>query len=195
MIVGGTGFYLWSFLQGFTFPKLPADAELRGRLKKELDEVGNIQMYEKLEKCDPAAAEKIHPNDTKRIIRALEVYEKLGRPISDVEKGVPAAEKYALHLVGLTMPRDKLYKRIEERIDQQIERGLIQEVKELAARGYGMELPSMQALGYKEAMEYIQGGWSKEKMISELKKRTRNFAKRQYVWFRRFPGVEWIEAG
>ncbi|MFH1347596.1 MAG: tRNA (adenosine(37)-N6)-dimethylallyltransferase MiaA [Candidatus Margulisiibacteriota bacterium] len=201
IIVGGTGLYLWTLLEGYSFPLAPADKTIRQKLeKKDL-----AKLYSKLKEVDPQAAEKIHPNDKKRIIRALEVYELTGYPISKLQRTQNSALRTPHStLIGITMPREELYRRIEERVDQMVENGLIDEVKGLLAKGYAKDLPSFQALGYKEVIEYLDGKWPKEKMIEELKKRTRHFARRQMTWFKRFSAkggsasggnnVKWFDA-
>jgi len=192
IIVGGTGLYLWALLEGFSFPITPADKELRARLEKEEISV----LYSRLSTVDSQAAGKIHPNDKKRLIRALEVYELTGKPISQLQEPLRRAGAGSdLKLIGLNLPREILYERINRRVDSMIEKGLIEEVKGLLDQGYHKGLPSMQALGYKEVIDYLDGKWSKEEMIAELKKRTRNFARRQMTWFRRFKSVRWLEAG
>ena len=195
IIAGGTGFYLWAFLEGLPFPALTVNAAIREKLLDEAENKGGEHLYEKLRKSDPAAAQKIHPNNTKRVIRALEVLELSGRPFSSFERGVGANEKYSLSITGLTMPREQLHKRINARVEKFMARGLTSEVRELLEKGYSAQLPSMQALGYKETIQYLHGEWDEKKLIGEIKKRTRHFAKRQYVWFRRFEDVEWLEAG
>ena len=191
IIVGGTGLYLWSLLEGFSFPIIPADKELRERLEKE----PLAELYSRLLTVDPDAAIKIHPNDKKRIIRALEVFELTGKPISKLQEPRRSVAGSPPLLIGLNLPREELYSRINQRVDSMIEKGLIDEVKGLLAKGYSKALPSFQALGYKEVVEYLDGKWNKEQMIEELKKRTRNFARRQMTWFRRFKNVRWVEAG
>jgi len=195
IIAGGTGLYLWTLLEGYSFPIAPADKGLRQRLEKEQ----LTTLYSRLTTIDPAAAEKIHANDKKRIVRALEVYELTGKPISQLQKmrsDTPhlsvGYNKYLL--IGLTMPREQLYQRINTRVDQMIQKGLIKEVEGLLAKGYSKDLPSFQALGYKEVVKHLSGAWDKETMIKELKKRTRNFARRQLTWFRRFSDVKWFDA-
>ncbi len=190
IIVGGTGLYLWALIEGFSFPITPADKELRMRLEKELLST----LYSRLSTIDPAAAEKIHPNDKKRIIRALEVYELTGKPISKLQEPRRSVAGSDYTLLGLTLPRDKLYEHINQRVDQMIAKGLIEEVQGLLAKGFSNTLPSFQALGYKEVVEYLDGKWTKEQMIEELKKRTRNFARRQMTWFKRFKSVVWFES-
>ena len=191
IIAGGTGLYLWSLLEGYSFPIVKADPALRERLSKEpLD-----KLYKRLQKVDPKAAEKIHANDKKRILRALEVLELTGTAISSAQKKRATGNgKLKTVLIGLNLPREELYKRIEERVDKMIENGLIKEVKGLLANGYSKDLKSFQALGYKEACKYLDGTWDKAKMIEELKKRTRHFARRQLTWFRRFKDIKWFSA-
>ncbi len=193
IIVGGTGLYLWALLEGYSFPMAPADKEIRGKLEK----LPLSTLYAQLTTIDPEAAKKIHPNDKKRIIRALEVYELTGEPISKLQENRTQNTEHRTQdtiLIGLILPREELHLRINKRVDQMIAEGLIDEVKGLLAKGYSKDLPSFQALGYKEAVNYLDGKWSKEEMITELKKRTRNFAKRQMTWFKRFKNVKWFEA-
>ncbi len=190
IIVGGTGLYLWAFFEGFSFPIAAADKEIRRQLEKE----SLSDLYSRLSRIDPKAAKKINANDKKRIIRALEVFELTGTPITEAQKREPKISFSDLPiLIGLNFAREELYKRINERVDGMIAKGLIQEVKSLLAKGYSKELPSFQALGYKEVVEYLDGKWTKEKMLEELKKRTRNFARRQMTWLRRFKNVKWFE--
>ena len=190
IIVGGTGLYLWALLEGFSFPITPADKDLRTKLEKE----PLSTLYSRLTTVDSAAASKIHPNDKKRIIRALEVYELTGNPISKLQKtGKRANGLTGTRLIGLNLDREKLYEKINRRVDLMIEKGLIDEVKGLLAKGYCKSLPSMQALGYKQVIDHLNGKYSKEEMIEELKKKSRNFARRQMTWFRRFKDVNWFD--
>jgi len=193
IIVGGTGLYLWSLVEGFSFPITSADKELRARLET----IPTATLYSQLSTIDPVASAKIHPNDKKRLMRALEVFELTGKPISELQKlrideprRSVAGSKYSLFC--LTLPRDLLYKRIEERVDAMLAQGLVKEVRGLLAR-YSPTLTSLQALGYKEVVEYLEGRWNKETMVAELKKRTRNFSRRQLTWFRRFKGAIWLD--
>jgi tRNA dimethylallyltransferase len=190
IIAGGTGLYLWTLLEGYSFPVAPADKELRQRLEKE----PLTTLSSRLSTIDPQAAAKIHPNDKKRIVRALEVYELTGIPISKIQQTRDSRQvtRDAM-LIGLNLPREALYKKIDQRVDQMVEKGLIEEVEGLLAKGYTKGLPSFQALGYKEVVAYLNGKWSKEEMINELKKRTRIFARRQMTWFKRFKDVKWFE--
>ena len=194
IIVGGTGLYLWSLIEGFSFPIVPADKELRTRLEEE--PLANL--YSRLSTIDPAAAEKIHSNDKKRIIRALEVCTLTGKRISELQQARGNSPHLSVGnrqpiLIGLNLFREELYRRINERVDQMIEKGLIEEVQSLLRKGYAKDLPSFQALGYKEVVEFLEGKWTREQMIEELKKRTRHFARRQMTWFKRFKSVRWFE--
>ncbi len=193
IIVGGTGLYLWSLLEGFSFPIIEANKEVRERLEA----IPTATLYSQLGTIDPKACEKINQNDKKRIIRALEVFELTGMPISLIqESGKRKTEngKQGNILIGLTLPREELNTRINTRVDNMMEKGLIDEVRGLIEKGYSKDLRSFQALGYKEVVQYLDGTWAKEQMIEELKKRTRNFAKRQMTWFKRFQNVKWFEA-
>jgi len=187
IMVGGTGLYLNAWLNGFSFPIAAGDLEVRSILESEPLEV----LYQKLVKADPKAAEKIHQNDKKRIVRALEVYAITGKPISELQKKGDSFSKDN-NIIGLDLPREKLYERINNRVDNMIKLGLVAEVQGLLKKGYSKDLQSMQALGYKEVIDYLEGKYSKEEMIEELKKRTRNFARRQMTWFRRFENVRWL---
>ena len=189
IITGGTGLYLWALLEGFSFPIIPADKKLREQLEKEQ----SSELYSRLKENDQKSAEKIHPNDKKRIIRALEVYKLTGKPISQ-SAGKRATGLANSLIIGLNTEREKLYKRINQRVDLMIAKGLIDEVKQLMEKGFGKDLPSMQALGYKEVINYLEGKYSKEEMIEELKKRTRNFARRQMTWFKRFKTCVWFDS-
>ncbi len=198
IIVGGTGFYLWALLKGFSFPIIPADKELRARLEKE----SVSTLYSRLSTIDSKAAEKIHPNDKKRIIRALEVYELTGKPISEFQKN-KVSDSLRLNmrghhisplLIGLILPREELYAHINQRVDSMLEKGLIKEVQNLLAEGCSKNLSSFQALGYKEVVSYLEGKYNFEEMVALLKKNTRKFAKRQITWFKRFENIRWFDS-
>lgn len=188
IIVGGTGLYLWALLNNFSFPIAPKDTNIR----KELSKKDAPTLHEKLKEIDQESSKRIHPNDKKRIIRALEVFMLTKKPLSQWQKKGPDWERY--QLIGLTLPRETLYKKIELRVETMIENGLFDEVRSLLEMGYSPTLPALQAIGYKEAIESFQGKTSLNEAIAKIKKNTRNFAKRQMVWFRRFSNVEWIES-
>ncbi len=189
IIVGGTGLYIKSLLEGYSFPIAKADPKIREKLEKQ----PLTTLYSQLTTLDPDSAKKIHPNDKKRIIRALEVYEITGKPISTLQKErKPRRLAAGFKLIGPNLPREKLYKRIEKRVDLMLEKGLIDEVKGLLKKGYTRDLKSMQALGYKEVIDYLDNKYSYDDMVKLLKQKTRNFARRQMTWFNRFDNVNWL---
>lgn len=195
IIAGGTGLYIRAVIDGLNIPAAGIDTELRARLKQEAEEKGGERLHERLAEVDPATAERLHPNDVKRIIRALEVYEQSGRPMSEiVEETRPKTPRYPGALIyGLTMDREKLYGRIEARVDELIERGLAEEVRQLLSKGYDVNLPAMQGLGYKEIAGCLKGEYDINYAVLLLKQSTRRFAKRQYTWFRADKRIRWID--
>ncbi|MBI5400365.1 tRNA (adenosine(37)-N6)-dimethylallyltransferase MiaA [Candidatus Saganbacteria bacterium] len=192
IMVGGTGLYINAWLNGFSFPPVAEDEEIR----KRLEFLPASTLHAQLSAVDPMAATKIHPNNKKRLIRALEVYEATGRPISELQENRRSKIENRTEeniLIGLNLPRDLLYQRINQRVDEMIATGLIEEVEGLLKQGFTSQLRSLQALGYKEVIAYLDGKWAKEEMIVELKKRIRHFARRQLTWFRSFENVKWFE--
>ena len=193
IIVGGTGLYLNALIEGYSFPEIKKDIEVRKRLEGESKQFGSLHLYERLKKIDPETAANIHYNDTKRIIRALEVYELTGKPMSELRTKDEENIQFKPVIIGLNMDRHQLYKRIEARIDEMLAKGLIDEVKSLIAEGYDRKLTSMQAIGYKEVAEHLHGKYTYDELVNILKQNTRNFAKRQITWFRRFKDVNWFD--
>lgn len=193
IVVGGTGLYLNALIEGYAFPVIEANKEIRERLEGEAKSFGSLHLYERLKKVDPDSASNIHYNDLKRIIRALEVFEMTGKPISQLKSKDEENLPYETVIVGLDMDRKKLYERIEERIDGMLKAGLIDEVKGLITEGYDKKLTSMQAIGYKEVAEHLHGKYTYDELVNILKQNTRNFAKRQMTWFRRFKNVNWFD--
>ncbi|HET6947119.1 MAG TPA: tRNA (adenosine(37)-N6)-dimethylallyltransferase MiaA [bacterium] len=190
LLVGGTGLYIRAVVEGFTIPAVPPDHELRRRLE-ETEQHAPGTLHARLAAVDPAAAARIHPRNARRLIRALEVFARTGRPISTLqERGEPLRRTLQ---IGLTMAREALYRAIDDRVDAQIAAGLVEEVRGLLARGYAPSLPSMTGLGYKEIAAHLDGGIPLEEAIRTLKRRTRRFAKRQYTWFRADPRIRWID--
>lgn len=195
VIVGGSGLYVRAAIDGLDL-SVPADnPKLRSKLEDEARIYGKEYVHEKLVKVDPAAAERIHPNNLKRVIRALEIYESTGTPASVFfDKDSRRESRYPdASFFGLTMDRDKVYERIDRRVDAMVEAGLVEEVKDLLDRGLDSSLSSMQGLGYKEMVGYLQGQYSLDEAIALLKKNTRRFAKRQYTWFRADSRIKWID--
>ncbi len=196
VLAGGTGLYLRVLLEGFGLTSSPPDTALRERLNREADERGSPALHARLRALDPAAAERIHPNDRVRTIRALEVCLTSGVPITTLQardaaqRSARPARKFAL-----TAERDELYRRIDERVDAMIHAGLEQEVRRLLDAGYSPELPPMRSLGYKEMTAYLRGETDMETAVEGVKRETRRFAKRQLTWFRADPELTWIDVG
>jgi tRNA dimethylallyltransferase len=192
-IVGGTGLYIESLCYGFRFSEAVADEAFRSEQDAYAEEHGAEALHARLAAVDPASAERLHPNDRRRIIRALEIYHQTNVPLSDSLAGQKKESPYDLCLIGLTMDRKILYKRIEDRIDQMLAEGLVLEVQGLLERGYGRSLVSMQGLGYKEIAAYLEGETTLEEAVVLLKRDTRRFAKRQLSWFRHMKEIQWID--
>ena len=194
LLVGGTGQYVWALLEGWKVPRLPPQREVRRALEERAAREGAEALHRELARVDARAAERIDPRNVRRVIRALEVYQASGRPISHwQEKGPPAWETLIL---GLTCPRDELYRRIDARVDGMIEAGLVEEVRELLARGYGPSLPSMSGIGYGEVCQYLAGELSLEAAVARIKTASHRLARQQGTWFRREdPRIRWLEVG
>jgi tRNA dimethylallyltransferase len=190
-VVGGTGLYIKVLTQGlFASPQI--NSTVRKRLKQEAEEKGVDFLYQRLMSVDPETASHLHPHDLFRTIRALEIIDSTGIPISFYRAQHRFGEKpYRTLKIGLEMNRGMLYRRIAERVDQMVERGFLQEVKRLIEMGYSPELKPMQSLGYKQMVKYIlkQTGWTEA--IGQMKRDTRHYAKRQWTWFRADPEIEW----
>ena len=193
-VVGGTGFYIKALVHGL-FQAGSADHNARARLKEEAAAKGADVLYKRLRQYDPDAAEKIHPNDTYRIIRAIEIYEKTGKTISEHrhEHRFSDARFRALK-IGLDTGRDILYDRINRRVDAMIAEGFADEVRMLLDRGYSEDLKAMQSIGYRHITEFIRGRLSYDEALRILKRDTRRYAKRQLSWFRSDSEVVWKEA-
>lgn len=192
-IVGGTGLYIESVCYDFQFSEGGSDETYRRELNDLADRYGEEALHDRLKEVDPGSAERLHPNDRRRIIRALEVYHLSGISMSEHLAGQKKQSPYELFMVGLTMEREILYKRIEERIDQMVEMGLVREVEGLLERGYTTDLVSMQGLGYKEIAGFVHGSYDLPLAVDLLKRNTRRFAKRQLSWFRRMKEIRWID--
>ena len=193
IIVGGTGLYIESLIYGIEFQ----DEKIDEQYRKQLDTIAEIEGLEKLyceaTKIDPQAMEKISKNDKKRIIRVLEIYHKTGKTKTEQEIESRKTEiKYNYKSFAITMDRNKLYQRIEKRVDQMIENGLIQEVENIRKK-YNKFPTAMQGLGYKEVIEYLENKTTKEEMVEKLKKETRHYAKRQLTWFRKYKEIIWLD--
>ena len=194
IIVGGTGFYIQGLLYDIDFSKQDADYEYRMELEAFAKEHGAQALHERLREIDPASYEAIHANNIKRVIRALEYYHLSGKPISEHNEQERQKESpYHFAYFVLNDDRKNLYDRIEKRIDVMMEQGLLEEVTRLKQMGCHKDMVSMQGLGYKEILAYLDGECSLEEAVDLLKKETRHFAKRQLTWFRRERDVIWFD--
>jgi len=194
IVAGGTGLYINSLVYNISFSETVCDEKLRSELKQLAEEKGNRCLYERLKELDPEAAARIHENDVKRIIRAIEVYTHTNKTISEhvrLSRLEPAPYRYIIF--GLNWDREKLYRRIDERVDKMIRQGLVDEVKKLKAMGFDKGSTAMQAIGYKEILGYLKGEYSLEEAIDILKRNTRRYAKRQLTWFRRMNEIIWLD--
>lgn len=194
IIVGGTGFYIQALLYDVNFSEQNANTEYRKELEHLAEEKGAEYLHKMLKEVDEASAEAIHANNRKRVIRALEFYHLTGTKISEhneTEKQKTSPYNFAYFV--LTDNRKHLYERIEKRIDMMIKNGLVEEVQKLKDMGYHREMVSMQGLGYKEILDYLDGKMTLEEAVSLIKKETRHFAKRQLTWFRRERDVIWFD--
>ncbi len=195
ILVGGTGFYIQALLKDVCFEEEKGEKDYRHYLE-ELEAEKEGILYEKLKACDPLSAEGIHPNNKKRVIRALEFYHENGYPISEHnarEKERRSPYRFAYFV--LNQDRKILYERIEKRVDQMMEEGFLEEVSFLKEKGYDRSLVSMQALGYKQLLAYLDGEYSLEEAIYRIKRDTRHFAKRQLTWFRREEDAVFFDKG
>lgn len=194
IIVGGTGFYIQALLYDIDFCEQDADENFREEMQVFADNYGAEALHEKLKEIDPVSYETIHANNVKRVIRALEYYHLSGKPISKHnEEEKQKQSPYNFVYFVLNDNREKLYERIEKRIDIMLDMGLIDEVKKLKDMGYHRDMVSMQGLGYKEILDYLDGKCTLEEAIYILKRDTRHFAKRQLTWFKREKEVTWID--
>lgn len=193
IVVGGTGFYIQALLKDIDFDESSGELPCRKELEETARREGGAVLYERLKQVDPESAEAIHPNNVKRVIRALEFYQETGQPISlhnreQKEKQPPYTYAYFV----LNDDRARLYERIDRRVDRMVEQGLVEEVRWLKEHGYDRSLVSMQGLGYKELFPYLDGTCSLEEAVEIIKRDTRHFAKRQITWFKREPDVIWL---
>lgn len=193
ILVGGTGFYIQAIVKDIDFTKNEENTEIRAKWELFAREQGAEALHQELAKVDPKSAETIPAGNVKRVVRALEFYELSGTPISEHNEEQKVKESpYQFAYFVLNDHRELLYERIEQRIDEMLEEGLVAEVKGLKDRGFTKNMVSMQGLGYKEILDYLDGNLTLEEAVYILKRDTRHFAKRQLTWFRREPEVSWI---
>lgn len=193
ILAGGTGFYIQSVLYDIDFTETKEDDAFRCELEQFAKEQGNDALFERLRRIDPKSCEILHANNIKRVIRAIEFYEKTGKPISEHNEEQHEKESpYQFVYFVLNDERPLLYAKIEKRVDTMLEAGLVEEVQKLKDMGCTRNHISMQGLGYKEILEYLDGGCTLDEAVYRIKRDTRHFAKRQLTWFRREKDVTWI---
>ncbi len=190
LVVGGSGLYIRALLRGF-FREDVKDPEIRRRLEARLQQEGETALFEELRRVDPEAAERIHPHNTRRVIRALEVYYACGTPLSVLQREHPDPAPFPWIIFGLNMPRKELYARINRRVEAMFEDGLVEECRRLLAMGYSPELNALNSVGYKEVFAYLRGEMDLFTCKELVKQNTRRYAKRQLTWFRKEPDIQW----
>ncbi|MPM59162.1 tRNA dimethylallyltransferase [bioreactor metagenome] len=191
LVTGGTGLYLNALIYNMDFAKSNSNTKLREELENELKEKGIDYMHERLKSLDSEAASRIHKNNTKRVIRAIEVCMS-GKKMSDFSNDLKLNEKYEPIIIVLNRDREHLYRRINKRVDIMISQGLEDEVKTLLNMGYSSDLVSMQGIGYKEIIKYLDGEYTLDEAIEIIKRDSRRYAKRQLTWFRRYENAKWF---
>jgi tRNA dimethylallyltransferase len=193
LVVGGTGLYVRTLVRGLCEAP-PAQSAVRARLQEESRELGAERLYSRLVSVDPVSASKLHPHDTAKVIRALEVHQLSGKPMSAFHEAHAFGEQpYRTLLIGLDRDREALYRRIEARIDWQLDHGFLDETSRLLTQGYDRECSAMKGLGYRQAADFLAGDCDYAEMVRRFKRDTRRFAKRQLTWFRREPAIQWLE--
>lgn len=191
IIVGGTGLYIDSLIYEIEYPEIKIDFSYRQKLEETVEKEGLEYLYEKAKQIDKEAMEKISINDKKRILRILELYHQTGKTKTELEKESRKEPEFDYKMFAINMDRQRLYERINQRVDRMIEKGLIEEVKAIYKK-YQKFPTSMQALGYKEVVEYLEKKISKEEMIEKIKMESRRYAKRQLTWFRKNKETKWL---
>ena len=191
IVVGGTGLYLNSLIYKMSFAAKPINLKRRDELEHLAEVRGKDYLFELLSAVDPEAAARIHPNNIRKIIRAIEAYE-LGSKLESMDKLEPNT-KYDFKINIVNMDREWLYNRINRRVDKLMEEGLLKEVKHLLAMGYNYDTPAMKGIGYKELLSYLDGKSTLEEAVIDIKTNTRHYAKRQLTWFKRYENAHWVE--
>lgn len=192
IVAGGTGLYVNSLIYDMDFSSTRSDNSIRERLTSEYERYGIEYLHSKLKEVDKEAAERIHPNNVRRVIRALEVYYTTGESIKDFSKDLVENEDYDYILIGLNRDREELYERVNKRVDIMFNSGLIDEVKKLVEMGLKAEDISMKGIGYKEVIGYLDGEYDLERAVELVKRNTRRYAKRQLTWFKRYEKMKWF---
>ncbi len=192
LIVGGSGLYIRGLLDGF-FGAQIADAAIKARLKQEVAEGGLAALYQRLQQVDPVLAARLQPTDQQRILRALEVFEITRKPLSGFLEREPQPAAFNYDFVALDKPRELLYERIDARVERMLGQGFLHEVRQLQQRGYQRDLNALQTVGYREAFAHLQGELTLDEMVTTMKRKSRNYAKRQLTWFRSDSRVQWLQ--
>lgn len=192
LLVGGSGLYVRAVLDGLGIPEAPPDEALRAELASYAAEQGALALHARLAALDPTAAQRIDHRNVRRVVRALEVCLVTGRPISELQAAAPPP--YRILRIGLTRPRDALYARIDQRVDEMLARGLLAETQRLLDAGYTPQLPALTGLGYRQMIQYVQGQLSFDEAVAAIKQQTRRFVRQQYTWFRLDdPRIVWFD--
>lgn len=192
LVVGGSGLYIRALVDGF-YDANVRDPELKRVLQERAAREGTPRLHAELAAVDPQTAARLHPNDTQRVIRALEVIQLTGRPFSELQSRENVPADFDPFFVGLQRQRSELYAMIDARVEAMIRAGLVEEVRGLQKLGYGPQLNALQTVGYREVFQFLRGEIGEEEMIAEIKKNSRRYAKRQLTWFRRDPRIVWID--
>jgi tRNA dimethylallyltransferase len=191
LLVGGTGLYVWSLVEGWKIPRVPPDQEMRGRLETRARQEDGQTLHRELHDIDPVAAAKIDPRNLRRVVRALEIYYATGQPPSQLQR--KQEPDFPVLVIGLTQERSQLYRRIDARADDMVKRGLVEEVRQLLGKGYGPLLPSMSGIGYRQVVQFIQGEMTLPEAVDKIKHETHRLARHQYAWFRLNDGrIRWF---
>ena len=192
LLVGGSGLYVWSLVEGWRIPRVPPNQQLRRQLEARAEQESSHSLYHELQNIDPAAAAKINPSNIRRIIRALEIYHTTGQQPSQLQrKEVPS---FPILIIGLTQERNELYRRIDRRVDKMIQKGLVEEVEQLFKRGYNPSLPSMSGIGYKQIGQFLRSEMPLPLAIDKIKYETHRLARHQYAWFRLSDSrIHWLD--
>jgi tRNA dimethylallyltransferase len=194
VLVGGSGLYVWSLVEGWKIPQVPPDQKLRRQLESRAEQEDSQSLYRELQDVDPIAAEKINPCNIRRIIRALEIYHTTGQPPSQLQH--KEAPGFPILLIGLTQKRSELYRKIDWRADKMIQMGLVEEVEQLLKKGYSPSLPSMSGIGYKQIGQFLRGEMTLPEAIDKIKYETHRLARHQYAWFRLSDSrIHWFDTG
>lgn len=192
VVSGGTGLYLNALLYDMDFSIMPKQASLRKQLEQEAEQYGVEHVHDRLKALDRAAAERIHPNNLKKVIRAIEVAETTGEGIREFRESFVRTQDYDCVLIGLNRDREELYQRIDERVEQLMKAGLVKEIESLLEKGLTENSISMKGIGYKEIISFLHGEYDLDEAVRLVKRNTRHYAKRQLTWLRRYPDMIWF---